>query len=320
MNGVVHMTLNQLQYVVEVAKTGSINSAASNLFVSQSVLSTAISNLEKEIGHAIFIRSNRGVTLTAFGHTFVSYVSSIQTQLDQLDHLISHGSKQQVCNLSIASTGYYFLDRICADIYQKYRSGGIRIELTEGHINNIADAVASQNADLGVINLWSCYKNSYLNQIHAKGLQYYPIAALNIAVTVGENNPLFHAAQEALSPEELSPFPTVMYSYNDSGPYSDIYNKLHLRDSGSRIVTSSRSVIYETLRNTDAFYLNSSYPFDLFDAGEPTTYSRLRTFPLKDCQIYSEIAWIKRADHALSMPANEVVNQIMHYFSGHIAK
>lgn len=312
------MTLNQLQYVVEVAKTGSINSAANNLFVSQSVLSTAISNLEKEIGHAIFIRSNRGVTMTAFGHTFVSYISSIQTQLDQLDHLIKHGSKRQEFSLSIASTGYYFLDKICASIYQKYRSGGIRIELTEGHINNIADAVSSRSADLGVINLWSCYKNSYLKQIHAKELQYYPVATLNIAITVGEHNPLFNSSQTEVSPEDLRDFPSVMYFYNDSGPYSDVYSKLHLQDSGSRIVTSSRSVIYETLRNTDAYYLNSCYPFELLDGGEPTTYSRFRTFPLKDCQIHSEIAWIKRSDYTLSAAANDVVNQIMHYFSEHI--
>ena len=59
------MTLNQLQYVVEVAKTGSINSAAGNLFVSQSVLSTAISNLENEVGrnmvnHRAILQSGDG--------------------------------------------------------------------------------------------------------------------------------------------------------------------------------------------------------------------------------------------------------------------
>ena len=44
------MNLNQLKYVIEIARTRSINKAASNLFVSQSVLSTAIISLEKEIG------------------------------------------------------------------------------------------------------------------------------------------------------------------------------------------------------------------------------------------------------------------------------
>ena len=40
------MNLNQLRYVIKVAETGSINRAASNLFISQSVLSTSIRNLE----------------------------------------------------------------------------------------------------------------------------------------------------------------------------------------------------------------------------------------------------------------------------------
>ena len=34
------MTFNQLKYVVAVAKTGSINKAAADLFISQSVVST----------------------------------------------------------------------------------------------------------------------------------------------------------------------------------------------------------------------------------------------------------------------------------------
>ena len=72
-------------------KNRSINKAAADLFISQSVVSTAIAGLEKEIGHDIFVRSNRGVALTPFGHTFVSYVSSIQAQLVQLDSLIRAG-------------------------------------------------------------------------------------------------------------------------------------------------------------------------------------------------------------------------------------
>ena len=61
------MTFNQLKYVVAVAKTGSINKAAAELFISQSVVSAAIAGLEKEIGHDIFVRSNRGVALRPSG-------------------------------------------------------------------------------------------------------------------------------------------------------------------------------------------------------------------------------------------------------------
>lgn len=44
------MTLQQLTYLVTVADCGNITEAAEKLFVSQPSLSTAISNLEKEMG------------------------------------------------------------------------------------------------------------------------------------------------------------------------------------------------------------------------------------------------------------------------------
>lgn len=48
------MTLTQFKYVLEIAKAGSVNQAANNLFVSQSVLSNSIKALENELGQKIF--------------------------------------------------------------------------------------------------------------------------------------------------------------------------------------------------------------------------------------------------------------------------
>ena len=47
------MTLQQLRYVVEVAKQKSMNKAAAELFISQPSLSNAIKDLEKEIHNNI---------------------------------------------------------------------------------------------------------------------------------------------------------------------------------------------------------------------------------------------------------------------------
>ena len=44
------MTFQQLLYLVEIAKNGSINKAAQSLFVSQSSISCAIKDLEDELG------------------------------------------------------------------------------------------------------------------------------------------------------------------------------------------------------------------------------------------------------------------------------
>lgn len=44
------MTFQQLEYVVEISKCGSINKAAQKLFLSQSGISTAVRELEQELG------------------------------------------------------------------------------------------------------------------------------------------------------------------------------------------------------------------------------------------------------------------------------
>ena len=57
------MTLTQLNYIITIAETKSMNKAAEKLYVSQPSLTNAIKELEKELGITIFYRSGRGVTL-----------------------------------------------------------------------------------------------------------------------------------------------------------------------------------------------------------------------------------------------------------------
>ena len=71
------MTFQQLTYVVEISKCGSINKAANKLFLSQSGISTAIRELEEELGIQFFVRSNRGVEFTPDGREFLGYAASL---------------------------------------------------------------------------------------------------------------------------------------------------------------------------------------------------------------------------------------------------
>lgn len=65
------MTLQQLQYLVALAESNSINQAAQNLFVSQSGISKAIKQLESELGFPLLERSSRGITFTSRGTEFL---------------------------------------------------------------------------------------------------------------------------------------------------------------------------------------------------------------------------------------------------------
>ena len=58
------MNLQQLRYVIAVAESGSMSGAARATFISQSALSTAVKELEEELGIKVFDRSSRGISLT----------------------------------------------------------------------------------------------------------------------------------------------------------------------------------------------------------------------------------------------------------------
>ncbi len=61
------MKLHQLRTLLTVQETGSLQEASRVLHVTQPALSRAIKELEAELGVALLVRSNRGVSVTAYG-------------------------------------------------------------------------------------------------------------------------------------------------------------------------------------------------------------------------------------------------------------
>lgn len=74
------MTLQQLKYVVTVAKTGTITNAAKELYISQPSLINAIHELKKEMNIVIFQRTNKGIVLSREGEDFLEYARQVLEQ------------------------------------------------------------------------------------------------------------------------------------------------------------------------------------------------------------------------------------------------
>ena len=78
------MTLVQLKYALAVASFRSINEAATSLFVTQPTISTAIKELETELGVRIFNRTNHGIDITQEGIEFLGFARQVLAQADLL--------------------------------------------------------------------------------------------------------------------------------------------------------------------------------------------------------------------------------------------
>ena len=66
------MKIEQLEFLIEVVKAGSINAASKKIFISQQSLNQSLRNLEDEIGFDVLNRTKKGVTLTERGREVFS--------------------------------------------------------------------------------------------------------------------------------------------------------------------------------------------------------------------------------------------------------
>lgn len=71
------MEINKLKTFVNLAQTLNFSETAANLYISQSSVSKHIKSLEKEIGHSLFIRSNKNVVLSSYGKIMLPYAQQI---------------------------------------------------------------------------------------------------------------------------------------------------------------------------------------------------------------------------------------------------
>lgn len=78
------MRMEQIRFLLESVRRGSLAAAAREAFVNQTTLSAAVAAAEKEIGGALFIRTSRGVKLTPLGRRALPHLQAIQEHYDAL--------------------------------------------------------------------------------------------------------------------------------------------------------------------------------------------------------------------------------------------
>ncbi len=109
------MTLTQLNYLITIAETKSINKAAEQLYVSQPSLTSAVQELEKELGITLFYRSGRGVTLTNDGAEFLQYARQLYSQYQNiLEKYEKNGARKK--KFGVSTQHYSFAVKAFVDM------------------------------------------------------------------------------------------------------------------------------------------------------------------------------------------------------------
>ena len=214
------MTLQQLRYLIAVSEHGSINAAAANLYVSQSNLSTAIKDLERELGITIFTRSNRGVVLTNDGTELLGYARQVVEQADMLQSRYARGQEPQM-RLSVSTQHYYFSLQAFINVAETCASEKYDFVLRECATSQIIEDVRTFRSEIGVLYLDDFNERVLNRAFDDADLAFFPLFDAHAHVFVGEHHPLAQRAQVA--PQDLAPFPR--YSFEQGTMNSFYYSE-----------------------------------------------------------------------------------------------
>jgi LysR family hydrogen peroxide-inducible transcriptional activator len=148
------ISIKQLYYALAVEKTLHFKKASEACNVSQSALSTAINELEKQLGITIFERNNKKVLVTNQGRLILTKAKKVKLEVDELLQ-ISNNNNDPFSNAMtigvIPTIGPYLLPKVLPAIRKKYPD--LKLKIVEEHSNVLVDMVRAGDIDTAILAL-----------------------------------------------------------------------------------------------------------------------------------------------------------------------
>ena len=203
------MTLQQLRYVLEVARRNlHVSAAAEALFTSQPGVSKQIRLLEEELGVAVFVRNGkRLIGITEPGRQVLAIAERILRDTDNLKQVGDEFSQEAVGSLSIATThtqARYVLPPVIREFMQ--RCPGVRLSLHQGNPTQVCEMVLAGAADIAIA-------TEAIEQFD--DLLMLPCYKWNRCVIAPPRHPILKATPLTL--EEIAKHPIITYDFAFTG-------------------------------------------------------------------------------------------------------
>lgn len=146
------ISTKQLYYALAVEKTLHFKKAAESCNVSQSALSTAVSELEKQLGLQIFERDNKKVLVTPVGKEILDKARHIVLQVGELQHLADEQQSPLSFPISVGvipTIAPYLLPKLFPVLAKYYPQAQLNIIEEQSHI--LVDMVKRGEIDTAIL-------------------------------------------------------------------------------------------------------------------------------------------------------------------------
>ena len=290
------MDLRKLTYFVEVIKEQSFSHAAQKLYVTQPMLSKAISQLESEFGAQLIKRNSKSFQITEEGKLVYQKCIKILNDYDELEHILDDSKNLLRGSVSISIplevVSLYFIP-LFIDIHKKYPE--ISIDLHEEGSHAVVNALVRDMIDIGVVML----------PVPTHDIDVYQIIDDQCALMVSVDHPLASREQVDISELEHESFL--------------LFNRRFVLNDMVRQACYSRQFSPNIMFQSS----NTSIVLGMVEKNQGITIMPGPTFPdsnpyLRKIKIKPKIPWklalIIKKEKYLSPAVLQVVEEILGYF------
>lgn len=298
------MNINQIKYVLTVARSASMREAASKLYISQPALSASIRELEDELGILIFERSNKGITLTEAGYEFIAYAKKAVNQYEILEDKYLSKDKDKE-RFSVSTQHYTFAIHSFANVINRFNPEKYIFSIHETRTNAVLENVRDMKSEVGVIS-YSGENEKIMKKLFKEyQLDFYPLMKRETYVYVWKNHKL--ASAEQVSIEELREYPCVIFDQNDDSNFYLNEEAMGNYEFDKVIKSDDRAATLEIIADTGGFSIGSGML-----AQEAATLKGLVAVKLRE-EDPLIIGYIVRKGSSLSIYGKSYVEELQKY-------
>ncbi|WP_058301748.1 LysR family transcriptional regulator [Gorillibacterium timonense] len=196
------MNLEQLECIVEVAKTGSLTRTAEARLMTVAGVSRAITLLEQELNMKIFVRSRSGAVQTPEGEMIIQKAKIILKEVQELRTEAQNYNQINNAKIRIGTIPGPITLLVEVLTQMKKEFPNLQLEIIESPTVELIHEVTNGSLDAALILL------SNVNQKYPN-LHFDEIMEGDIVIGVSKSSPL--AAKQSVSPTELLPYSFVLY-------------------------------------------------------------------------------------------------------------
>ena len=210
------MTLTQLNYLITIAETKSLNKAAEQLYVSQPSLTSAMKELEKELGIILFNRSGRGVTLTNDGTEFLLYAKQIYGQYENVLEKYGKGGSLKK-KFGVSTQHYSFAVKAFVDMAKEFDMSKYEFAIRETKTMEVISDVSTMKSEVGILYLCDFNRKAIEKLLKSANLEFHHLIECQAYVYIWKGHPL--AEEPSISFKQLEGYPCLAFEQGDNSSF-----------------------------------------------------------------------------------------------------